>query len=142
MMNLQGRSNRWTFGCLPRPPIFVTTCGGGHLDEQMQGVALPADTKATIEKQVNEFHLERMNASGKVNNLVYWARGFPTLSYSCSNGTSMTFASSTSSLFSKRSFSKTGHIVRARCAHLFDEHVKELSFLSWNQDFALMLLKM
>ena len=46
---------------------------GGHLDEQMQGAALSADAKAAIGKHVNGFHLERMNASGKVNCLVYWA---------------------------------------------------------------------
>ena len=89
MMSLQGRSNRWTFGCLPCPPIFVTTCEGGHLDEQMQVAALPDDARATIEQQVNEFHLERINASGKVNSLVLLGRGFPTLSYSCSSGTSI-----------------------------------------------------
>ena len=55
-----------------RASHFVTTCGGHHLGEQMHGVALPANAKAAIEKNVNEFHLERMNSSGKVNSLVYW----------------------------------------------------------------------
>ena len=49
-----------------RSPNFRDHVWGGHLDEQMRGAALPADAKAAIEKQVNEFHLERMNASGKV----------------------------------------------------------------------------
>ena len=57
----------------PAPPNFRDYVWGGHLDEQMQGVMLPADAKAPIEKQVNEFHLKRMNVSGKVNSLVYWA---------------------------------------------------------------------
>ena len=80
LMNLQGRNNRWTFRCLPRPPIFVTTCWGAHLDEQMQGGTLPADAKSAIEKQVSDFHLDRMNASGKGNSLVYWeeaSRNYP-----------------------------------------------------------------
>ena len=52
----------------------MTTCGGGHLDEQMQGAALPADAKAAIEKQVNEFHSERIKGSSKVNNLILGQR--------------------------------------------------------------------
>ena len=99
----------------------------------MQGAALPADAKAAIEKQVNEFHLERMNASGKVNSLVYWveaSRRYPIVAQVVHQCLCVP-ASSTSS---ERSFSKRGHIVRARRARLSDEHVKELSFLSWNQD--------
>ena len=133
MMSLQRRSNPWTLGCLPRPPIFTATCGGAHLDEQMQGAALPADAKAAIEKQVNEFHLERMNASRKVNSLVYWAeasRRYPIVAQVARQCLSVPVSSTSS----ERSFSKTGHIMRARRARLFDEHVKELSFLSWNQD--------
>ena len=45
---------------------------GDHLDGQMQGAVSPADAKAAIENKVNEFNLERMNTSGKVNSLVYW----------------------------------------------------------------------
>ena len=111
----------------------MITCGGGHLDEQIQGTVLPADAKVAIEEQVNEFHLERMNASGKVNSLVYWAeasRCYPIVAPVARQCLCVP-ASSTSS---ERSVSKTGHIVRARCARLSDEHTKELSFLSWNQD--------
>ena len=52
----------------PTPPNFCDHVGGGggHLDEQTQDPALPTDEKAAIEKQVNEFHLEGMNASGKI----------------------------------------------------------------------------
>ena len=99
----------------------------------MQGAALPTNAKAAIEKQVNEFHLERMNASRKVNSLVYWAeasRRYPIVAQMASQYLCVP-ASSTSS---ERSFSKMGHIVRARRARLSDEHVKELPFLSWNQD--------
>ena len=60
----------------PAPPNFHDRMWGDHLDEKMQGAVLPADAKAAIEKQVNEFHLERMNASGKVNSLVYWAEAY------------------------------------------------------------------
>ena len=74
----------------PAPHNFRDHIWEGHLDEQMQGAALPADTKATIEKQVNEFNLEKMNASGKVNKTVcLLGRSFTTLSYSCSSGTSV-----------------------------------------------------
>ena len=55
------------------PSNFRDHVWGAHLDEQMQGAALPADAKAAIEEQFNEFHLDRTNASGKVNSLVYWA---------------------------------------------------------------------
>ena len=54
-------------------PNFRDHVWGGHLDEQMQGAVLPAYAKSSIKKQINEFHLERMNASRKVNSLVYWA---------------------------------------------------------------------
>ena len=73
----------------PACPNFRDHMWGAHFDEQMQGAALPADAKAAIEKQVNEFHLERMNASGKVTQFGLLSRGFPTLSYSSSSGTSM-----------------------------------------------------
>ena len=117
----------------PAPPNFRDHVWGGHLDEQMQGAALPADAKAAIEKQVNEFHLERTNASGKVNSLVYWAeasRRYPIVAQVARQ----CLCVPASSASSERSFSKTGHIVRARRARLSEEHVKELSFLSWNQD--------
>ena len=118
------------------PPAPSNVCDhvwGGHLDEQMQGIALPADTKATIEKQVNEFHLDRMNASRKVNILVYWAEASQRYPIVAQVAHQCLYVLA-SSISSERSFSKMGHIVRAKCAHLSDEHVKELSFLSWNQD--------
>ena len=99
----------------------------------MQGAVLPANAKAAIEKQVNEFHLERINASGRVNSLVYWeeaSRRYPIVAQVALQCLCVP-ASSTSS---ERSFSKTGHIVRARRPRLSDEHAKEQSFLSWNQD--------
>ena len=115
----------------PVPPNLRDHVWGGHLDEQMQGAALPADTKATIEKQVNEFHLEKMNASGKVDSLIHWVEAsqcYPIVAqvvrqYLCVPA---------SCASSERSLSKAGHIVRARLSRLSDEHIKELSFLSWN----------
>ena len=117
----------------PAPSNFRDYVWGGHLDEEMRSAALPANAKAAIEKQVNEFHLERMSASGKVNSLVYWAeasRRYPIVAQVARQ----CLCVPASSASSERSFSKTGHIVRARRARLSDEHVKELSFLSWNQD--------
>ena len=99
----------------------------------MQGAALPADAKAAIEKQVNEFHLERINASGKVNSLVYWAEASRRYSI-VAHVARQCLCVPASSASSERSFTKTGQRARAKCAHLSDEHVKELSFLSWNQD--------
>ena len=97
------------------------------------GAMLPANAKVSTEKQVNEFNLERMNASGKVKSLVYWAeasRRYPIVAQVARQ----CLCVPASSASSERSFSKMGHILRARRARLSDEHVKELSFLSWNQD--------
>ena len=126
------------------PPVHPNFRGhvcGGHLDGQMQGTTLPANAKATIENQVNEFRLERMNALGKANSLVYWAeasRHDPIIAQvvrQClclpDSGTS-----------SERSFSKTGHILRARRARPSDEHFKELFFLILESELAIMSLKM
>ena len=90
------------------PPATPDFCC--HLDEQMQGAALPADTKAAIEKQVNEFHSEKKNASGNVNSLDYWAetsRRHPIVAQVARQ----CLCVPASSASSERSFSKTGHIV-------------------------------
>ena len=87
-------------------PNFRHHVWGDHLDEQMQGVALPANAKAATEKQVNEFHLERMDASGKVNSLVYWAeasRRYPIVAQVARQ----CLCVPPSSTSSERSFSKT-----------------------------------
>ena len=99
----------------------------------MQGVALAADAKAAIEKQVNEFYLERMSTLGKVNSLFYWAeasRRYPVVAEVARQYLCMPASSASS----KRNFTKTGDIVRARRASLSDEHGKERYSLSWNQD--------
>ena len=91
----------------PEPPNSHDHMWGNHLDEQMQGAALPADEKVTIGKQVNESHLERMNASGKVNSLFYWAeasRRYPIVAQVARQSLCVPASSASS----ERSFSKTG----------------------------------
>ena len=106
---------------------------GGYIDIRLAGQRLSQPAIEFIEHQVNDFHSERMNSPPKASSLEYWALAslrFPLVAqiarrYLCVPASSAT---------SERSFSKAGHIVRARRARLSDEHVKELTFLSWNQD--------
>ena len=85
-----------------------------------------------IDREVNDFHSERMESPPKTSSLQYWAQASirdpvvaqATQKYLCIPASSAT---------SEPSFSKLRHIVRAVQARLSDEHVKELSFLCWNQ---------
>ena len=106
---------------------------GGYIDPRAREQPLPQAGIDLIERQVGDFHSERLNSPPKMNSLKYWAQAslrYPIVAqvarkYLCVPASSAT---------SERSFSKVGHIVRARRAKLSDEHVKELSFLSWNPD--------
>ena len=106
---------------------------GGYIQRAGRNEPLPQAGVEMIERQVSDFHSERMNSPPKTSSLKYWAQAslrFPLVAevarkYLCVPASSAT---------SERSFSKAGHIVRARRAKLSDEHVKELTFLSWNQD--------
>ena len=106
---------------------------GGYIERDGRGKPLPQVGIDMIEHQVSDFHSERMNSPPKTSSLTYWAQAslrFPLVAevarkYLCVPASSAT---------SERSFSKAGHIVRARRAKLSDEHVQELTFLSWNQD--------
>ena len=71
----------------PTAPNFCDHVWGGHLEEQMQGIALLANAKAAIKRQANEFQLERMYTLGKVNNLVYWAEASLCYTIVCPSGT-------------------------------------------------------
>ena len=94
---------------------------------------MPKEGVDKIEREVNDFHSERMNSPPKTCSLQYWAQAslrYPIVAQAARKYLCIPASSATS----ERSFSKSGHIVRARRARLSDEHVKELSFLSWNQD--------
>lgn len=117
----------------PAPPHIRDYVWGGHLDSHTKGSPLSDAAKQAIRRQVNEFHGERVNNATRVTSLDYWSQAslrFPIVAHVARRCLSIPASSATS----ERSFSKTGHIVRARRARLSDEHVTELSFLSWNQD--------
>ena len=89
-----------------------------------------------VEEEATEFDAERLSPAqerNRVTSLEYWARAsvrWPLLAEVARR----TLCVPASSATSERSFSKDGHIVRARRARLSDEHIEQLSFLSWNAD--------
>ena len=94
---------------------------------------MPKEGVGKIEREVNDFHSERMNSPPKTCSLHYWAQAslrYPIVAQTARKYLCIPASSATS----ERNFSKSEHIVRAKRARLSDEHVKELSFLSWNQD--------
>ena len=106
---------------------------GGYIISTARGKPLSKEGKRKIEREVNDFHSERINSPPETSSLEYWAQvslRYPIVAqaaqkYLCIPANSIT---------AERSFSKAGHIVRARRTRLSEEHVKELPFLSWNQD--------
>ena len=106
---------------------------GGYIDSTARGKLLSEEGKRKIEREVNDFHSERMNSPPQTSSLEYWAQAslrYPIVAQAAHKYLCIPPSRATSA----RSFSKAGHIVRARWARLSKEHVKELSFLSWNQD--------
>ena len=102
---------------------------GGYIDSTGRGKPLLEEGKCRIECEVNDFHSERMNSPPQLCSLEYWAQAslrYPIVAQVAQKYLCIPASSATS----KRSFSKMGHIVRARRARLSEEHVKELSFLS------------
>ena len=94
---------------------------------------MPKEGVDKIEREMNDFHSERMNSPPKTCSLQYWAQAslrYPIVAQAARKYLCIPASSATS----ERSFSKSGHTFRARRARLSDEHVKELSFWSWNQD--------
>ena len=94
---------------------------------------MPKEGVDKIEREVNDFHFEPMNSPPKTSSLQYWAQAslrYPIVAQAARKYLCIRASNATS----EHSFSKSGHIVRARWARLSDEHMKELSFLSWNQD--------
>ena len=104
---------------------------GGYIDSTARGKPLSEEGKCKIEREVNDFHSERMNSPPQTSSLEYWAQAslrYPIVAQAAQKYLCIPASSATS----ERSFSKAGHIVRARRARLSKEHVKELSCLSWN----------
>ena len=127
---------KYTFLVFPVLGIFglrTSLVGGGYIDSISRGKPMAKEGVDKIEREVNDFHSERMNSPPKTCSLQYWAQAslrYPIVAQAARKYHCIP----TSSATSERSFSKSGHIVRARRTRLLDEHVKELSFLSWNQD--------
>ena len=106
---------------------------GGYIDSTARGKPLFEEVKCKIECEVNDFHSERMNSPLQTSSLKYWPQTslrYPIVAQAAQKYLCIPASSATS----ERSFSNAGHIVRARRARLLEEHVKKLSFLSWNQD--------
>ena len=104
---------------------------GGYIDSSRRGKPMPKEGVDKIEREVNDFHFERMNSPPKTSSLQYLAQAslrYPIMAQAARKYLCIPASSATS----ERSFSRLGHIVRARRARLSDEHVKELSFLLWN----------
>ena len=106
---------------------------GGYIDSTARGKQLSEEGKRKIEREVDDFHSERMNSPPQTSSLEYWAQAslrYPIVAQAAQKYLGIPASSATS----ERSFSKAWHIVRARRARLLEEHLKELSFLSWNKD--------
>ena len=106
---------------------------GGYIDSTTRGKPLCEEGKCKIEREVNDFHPEHMNSPPQTSSLEYWAQAslrYPIVAQAAEKYLCIPASSATSEC----STSKAGQIVRARRERLPKEHVKELSFLSWNQD--------
>ena len=106
-------------------------CGlgsGGHHE------ALDGPTARLIEQHVEEFLKERLHPTKRVKDaLAWWAvheAKWPMVAAVARHSLCVPAASACS----ERSFSMTGHLVRARRARLSDNKIEELSHLSSNLD--------
>ena len=85
---------------------------GGYIDSNSRGKPMPKEGVDKIEREVNDFHSERMNSPPKTSSLQYWAQAslrYPIVAQAARKYLCIP----TSSATSERSFSKSGHIVRA-----------------------------
>ena len=100
---------------------------------KLRGVEIPHSTKWCIERQAKQFVLDRDTYGEVKDSLVWWAdnaQRWPMLAAVARHSLCVPASSATS----ERSFSKAGHILRVRRARLTDEHVSQLTLLSWNPD--------
>lgn len=102
-------------------------------ERKMPGQELFDSTKEVLKVHVRAFVAER-NTPVKVKDTLEWwsqnAGRWPMIAAVARHSLCVPASSATS----ERSFSKTGHIVRARRARLGDERIRQLTFLSWNPD--------
>ena len=91
-------------------------------------------TEAYIVRQADKYHNVRMKGKENATSTLEWwvvhADEYPLVGAIARH----TLYIPASSATSERSFSKVGHIHRQRRRRLSDDHVAELSFLSWKQD--------
>ena len=118
-------------------PVHVSVEGdfvwGGYIDLSTRGKPLPREGIAKIEREVNDFHFARMSSPPQTSSLGYWAQAslrYPIVAQAAQKHLCIPASNATS----ERSFSKAGHIVRAKRVRLLKEHMKELYFFSWNQN--------
>ena len=86
---------------------------GGYIDSIARGKPLSEEGKCKIEREVNDFHSERMNSPPPTSSLEYWAQvslRYPIVAQAIQKYLCIPASSATS----ERSVSKAGHIVRAR----------------------------
>ena len=124
---LQGANKRGGRRREKRVCLSVTLCGGGYIYSTARGKPLSKEGKCKIEREVNDFHSERMNSPPQTSSLEYWAQAslrYPIVAQAAQKYLCIPASSAPS----KRSFSKARHIVRARQARLSEKHVKELFF--------------
>ena len=85
----------------------------GYIDPNSRGKPLPQKKIDKIQCEVSDFHSERMKPPPKTSSLKYWAQTslrYPIMTQATQKCLCIIARSSTS----ERSFSKAGHIVRAR----------------------------
>ena len=83
----------------------------GYIDSTARGKPLCEEGKCKIEREVNDFHFERMNSPPQTSSLKYWAQA--SLRYDIVVQAAQKYLCiPASSATSERSFSKAGHIVR------------------------------
>ena len=83
---------------------------GGYIDSTARGKPLSKEKKCKIEREVNDFHSERMNSPPQTSSLEYWAQA-PLRYPIVAQATPKYLCILASSATSERSFSKAGHIV-------------------------------
>ena len=110
---------------------------GGYIDHKCLAThqTLARAVMDIIERQVGNFHSERMNSPSKPSSQVLG----PTVSQISSHvvGCLEIPCVPGNSATSKHSFSKVRHLVRARQAKLLDEYVKQLTFCPGTRTYIL-----
>ena len=90
---------------------------GGYIDLGTRGKPLPKEGIAKIEREVNDFHSERMNSPPQTYSLKYWAKAslkYPIVAQAAQNYPCIPASTAVLELLKSEahSWSKTGDIVR------------------------------